>query len=125
VQGLLSIVSVKLTTARGVAEQAVDGVVARLGRRTAPCRTATTPLRVTESDGVELDARTRRAVRDEMALHLDDLLLRRLDLATAGMPAAGDVEAVLGALASERQLDAAGLGVERRRLERALAAAAR
>jgi glycerol-3-phosphate dehydrogenase len=44
VAGAVSVAGVKYTTARGVAEQAVDLVAAKLGVRTAPCRTGTTRL---------------------------------------------------------------------------------
>ena len=44
VGGLLSVHGVKYTTARALAEQAVDRVAARLGRAAAACRTAATPL---------------------------------------------------------------------------------
>ena len=42
--GLVSLQGVKYTTARAVAERAVDLVVRRLGRAAPPCRTAVTPL---------------------------------------------------------------------------------
>ena len=44
VAGAVSVAGVKYTTARGVAEQVVDLVAAKLGVRTAPCRTGTTRL---------------------------------------------------------------------------------
>jgi glycerol-3-phosphate dehydrogenase len=44
VSGALSVAGVKYTTARGVAEQVVDLVSAKLGAATAPCRTARTRL---------------------------------------------------------------------------------
>jgi glycerol-3-phosphate dehydrogenase len=42
--GALSVVGVKYTTGRGVAEQVVDLAVERLGRQAAPCRTGSTLL---------------------------------------------------------------------------------
>lgn len=44
VEGLLSMVGVKYTTARAVAARAIDGVAEKLERGSAACRTATTPL---------------------------------------------------------------------------------
>jgi len=43
-QGLVTLQGVKYTTARLVAEAAVDLAFAKLGRRAPPCRSATTPL---------------------------------------------------------------------------------
>lgn len=42
--GALSLIGVKYTTGRGVAEAAVDAVVRKLGTRVGPCRTADQPL---------------------------------------------------------------------------------
>jgi glycerol-3-phosphate dehydrogenase len=44
VPGLISVTSTKFTTGRLVAQEAVDGVVTKLGRRSLPCQTAVTPL---------------------------------------------------------------------------------
>jgi len=85
VPGLITVVGVKYTTARSVAQRAIDLVLRRLGSPTVPCLTADTPLpgaRVLEG---ALEARARHAVREEMALHLEDAVLRRLDLGTAGV----------------------------------------
>ena len=43
---------------------------------------------------------TLAAVREEMAIHLADVVLRRTDLGTAGPPAPGDLEAAAAAMAS-------------------------
>jgi glycerol-3-phosphate dehydrogenase len=84
--GLLSLIAVKYTTARGIAEQAVDRALRQLGRVAAPCRTAVTPLVEARSLPGTLEEQARLAVRDEMARHLDDVLLRRLEVGTAGVP---------------------------------------
>ncbi|HEY2943489.1 MAG TPA: FAD-dependent oxidoreductase [Vicinamibacteria bacterium] len=105
--GLCSIRSVKYTGARASAEAAIDLVVRRLARRAAPCRTATTVLPRARPLAGTLAERARLATRDEMALHLTDAVLRRLDLGTAGPPAPADVEMVAQAMASERGWDAA------------------
>ncbi len=44
VQGLITMIGVRATTARGVAERAVDLVVKKLGRDVPKCRTAVTPI---------------------------------------------------------------------------------
>jgi glycerol-3-phosphate dehydrogenase len=100
VAGLVSIQGVKYTAARSVAQRAVDRVCARLGRRT-PSRTATTVLDAAAPLHGPLEERTRRVVREEMALHLTDALLRRLDLGTAGPPEPGDVAVVAATMAAE------------------------
>jgi glycerol-3-phosphate dehydrogenase len=97
--GLITVVGVKYTTARALAERAVDLTLRRLRRAAVPSRTAHTPLPV-PAEGTLVD-RTRRAVREEMALHLDDAILRRLDLGTTGQPSAQDVEHVSAAMAGE------------------------
>jgi len=122
VPGLVSLLGAKLTTARAVAERAVDLVCARLGRAE-PGRSADEPLAHARPVTSPLAEAARQAARDEMALHLDDALLRRLDLATAGRPAAGDVEAVAVALAAELGWNQATAAAERQRLEGALRAA--
>jgi glycerol-3-phosphate dehydrogenase len=121
--GLLSLLSVKYTTARATAETAVDAAVRRLSGRYAPCRTAVTPLRRAGPLEGTLAEQARAAVREEAALHLDDCVLRRLDLATAGRPSAAAVEDVAAAMAGELGWDAARAARERARLEEALRAA--
>jgi glycerol-3-phosphate dehydrogenase len=99
--GLVSVQGVKYTTARSVAERAIDLVLRRLGRPAVACRTASTPLpkaRVLEGS---LKARTREAMGHEMALTLADAVLRRLDLGTAGPPAEKDLTVVCRLMASE------------------------
>jgi glycerol-3-phosphate dehydrogenase len=114
--GLLTVVGVKLTTARGVAEAAIDLVARRLSRAPAPCRTAVTPLpRARPLEG-RLEDRAREAVREEMAVTLADALLRRLDLGTGAPPAEADVDAVAGVMAAEHGWDEARKAAERRAL---------
>ena len=131
-RGLVSVVGVKWTTARAVAEEAVDLVFRKLGRTPPPCRTARIAVRGGEcsdwhalqaeieartgldedaarhlaqnygSDWTELDldaapgplspatpvqrAEVLYAVRHEMALELEDVVLRRTDLGSTGPP---------------------------------------
>lgn len=114
--GLISVVGVKYTTARGVAERVVDLACSRLARRTAPCRTAATPLAHARPLEGTLEQRARAAVRDEMALRLDDAVLRRLDLGTAGLPAEDQLLSVATALAAELGWDAGRRSAEIERL---------
>jgi glycerol-3-phosphate dehydrogenase len=116
--GLVSLQGVKYTTARAVAERAVDLVARRLGRGLPPCRTAVTPLADARPLGPPLEDAARRAVRDEMAVTLADAVLRRLDLGTAGPPRPEELETVARAMAAE-------LGWDRARVERERASLAR
>jgi glycerol-3-phosphate dehydrogenase len=76
VRNMFSVEGVKFTTARRVAEAVTDRVMAALGRAPVPCRTA--QARVDDGDLLEatLEARVRRAVREEMAVRLPDVLRR-------------------------------------------------
>ncbi len=115
--GLVSLQGVKYTTARLVAEQAVDLVVRRLSREASPCRTAVTRLPGARLLAGPVGDRALRAVRDEMALTLADAVLRRLDLGTAGPPPPEDLDAVTRVMAAELGWDA-----DRERRERAVLA---
>jgi glycerol-3-phosphate dehydrogenase len=111
--GLVSLQGVKYTTARAVAERAVDLVVRRLGRQVRACRTAVTPLPGARPLPGPLEERARCAVRDEMALTLADAILRRLDLGTAGPPPADELGAVAGVMATELGWDSGRERAER------------
>jgi glycerol-3-phosphate dehydrogenase len=113
VPGLLTVVAAKYTTARAVAERAVDTIQQRLARPCAPSRTSITPLPAARLLDGPLKDRVRRAVQEEMAHSLADVVLRRLDLGTAGEPAVEDVETVAGVLFHELGWDAARLAAQR------------
>jgi glycerol-3-phosphate dehydrogenase len=83
---LLSIVGVKYTTARLVAERAVDLVSGKLARATSPCRTSATTLPTAGSHDLQTDDPIRRAVESEMAQTLTDVVVRRTGLGAAGYP---------------------------------------
>lgn len=100
IPGLFSMRGVKLTTARAEAEKAVDLVVRRLGRTAPRCRTATTPLSGALPLQGSVAEQTRVAVREEMAVHLTDVVLRRTALGTAGPPAPEELEAAASAMAA-------------------------
>jgi len=114
--GLVSVQGVKYTTARLLAEQAVDLVARRLGRSVPPCRTAGTPLPFARLLEGPLAARAGTAVREEMAETLADAVLRRLDLGTAGPPSPTDLDCVVRVMAAERGWDAARIASEREAL---------
>jgi glycerol-3-phosphate dehydrogenase len=113
VPGLLSVLGVKFTTARGVAETAVDLAARRLGRTVAACRTAFTQLPRARPLAGTLEEQVREAVREEMAVSLDDALLRRLDIGTTGPVAEADVGVVATVMAAELGWDADRLAAER------------
>jgi glycerol-3-phosphate dehydrogenase len=121
VAGLVSLVGVKFTTARAAAEKAVDLAASRIGRRVGRCRTAHTPLPDARPLSGTLEEQARHAVREEMALHLPDAVLRRLDLGSGGPPEAAALEVVLRTMAGELGWDGARVSEE----ERALASAYR
>ena len=120
VPGLLSIYGAKYTTARAVAEKAVDRACARLGRHTPRCRTAETPLAEARVLEGPLAERARHVARAEMARSLADAVLRRLDLGTAGPPPEAEVDEVARALAGELGWDEARTLAEKEALGRAL-----
>ena len=116
-RGLLTLVAVKYTTARAVAEAAIDGVLERLGRPPLASRTATTALAEARPLVGTLEQRTRQAVRNEMALSLADAVLRRLDLGTAGAPPAAEVDVVARVMAEELGWDLARIARERAEID--------
>jgi len=113
VPGLLTVVAAKYTTARAVAEQAVDVIEERLERPHVASRTAVVPLPEARLLEGSLRDRARTAVQKEMALSLADAVLRRLDLGTAGEPASEDVGVVASVMAHEFGWDLARIGTER------------
>lgn len=117
--GLVSLQGVKYTTARLIAERAVDVAERRLGRLPTPCRTAATPLSRAHLLEGSLPERALTAVREEMAHSLADAVLRRLDLGTGAPPAASDLECVCRAMAAELGWDPARESAERAALARA------
>ncbi|WP_299819343.1 FAD-dependent oxidoreductase [uncultured Jannaschia sp.] len=87
VDGLVSVVSIKYTTARLVAERVVDHAAARLDRPApapAPRPLAEATLVDDPADADALAARCREEIRDGMALHLGDVVFRRTRLAETG-----------------------------------------
>ena len=92
IAGLISVEGTKYTTARGVAERAIDLVFHKWGRKAPPCRTADTPvdrqpLTVPAENGVSLLHRQAvHAIRTEMAVKLTDVVFRRTALGSERCP---------------------------------------
>ncbi len=97
---LVSIVSVKYTTARAVAERAVDLVMAKLGRRPVACRTGETPLPAAVLDGLPPRVAAQRAVEAEMARTLADVVVRRVGAGARGYPGDAVVQEYAAAVAA-------------------------
>ena len=96
---LISIVGVKYTTARAVAQKAVDLILRKLGRPPARCETATTVLPDAAIDDRDASDPISHAIEQEMAHTLTDVVVRRTGLGALGAP--GDAEA--GAAAGRMQ----------------------
>lgn len=88
IANLISTIGVKYTTARAVAEQAVALLGTKFGKLVQPVNSAEIPL--IEAENVPavgpVDVQVHAAVRNEMALTLSDVVLRRTELGTAGHP---------------------------------------
>ncbi len=115
VEGLVSMIGVRYTTARQTAADAVDAVFHVLGYPRPPaCRTDQTPLvggrevrqgsRPDEPLGPACTATVadlRHAVREESALRLSDAVIRRTDLGSAGHPGRQALERAARIMAAE------------------------
>jgi glycerol-3-phosphate dehydrogenase len=97
-----------------VAEKSVDIAVARIGRRVGSCRTAYTDLPAARPLTGTLEEQARHAVREEMAVHLADAVLRRLELGSAGLPEPSALGVVAAAMARELGWDGARVAEETR-----------
>jgi glycerol-3-phosphate dehydrogenase len=91
---LISVIGVKYTTARAIAERVVDLILRKLGRPAVRCRTAETPLpgaAIHDSDAADP---VLHAIRGEMAQTLCDVVIRRTgqgSLSYPGDAVAGDI----------------------------------
>ena len=110
VRHLISMEGVKFTTARRVVERAIDRVFVSLGRSIPPCRTAQqqldgglVPPEITEKISEE---EIFRAVRQEMAVKLSDLVFRRTRLGAAPKLQRRAVEAAARTFGAESGWDA-------------------
>jgi hypothetical protein len=113
----VTVLGVKYTTARGVMQRALRLVFHDLGRSPGVPLLGE-PLPFACSLPGTLAERTRTAVQDEMARTLEDAVLRRLDLGTAGPPAETETDEVARAMAAELHWDEAETARQRRSLAR-------
>jgi glycerol-3-phosphate dehydrogenase len=93
--GLFSAIGGKWTTSRQLAETVVDRLVRALGARVHACRTAHNPLPVVP------EPTPLAAIRDEMALTLEDVIMRRTAIGQLGPPQRETLEGVSDMMASE------------------------
>ena len=116
VRRLISVEGVKFTTARQVVERAIDRVFVSLGRPIPPCRTAAQQLEgagdAVPSAAVISEEDIRRAVREEMAVTLSDLVFRRTTLGAAPKLRRLAVEAAARTFAAESGWDTVREGEE-------------
>jgi glycerol-3-phosphate dehydrogenase len=86
VDGLFSAIGGKWTTSRHLAERVVDVVVAKLGKSANRCTTANARLPGARSLPSDIAAQVVLALREEMALTLDDVVMRRNGMGQLGNP---------------------------------------
>ncbi|MBV9061695.1 MAG: glycerol-3-phosphate dehydrogenase/oxidase, partial [Alphaproteobacteria bacterium] len=98
VAALYSAIGGKWTTSRRLAEQVVDKIDAKLGKSFGRCRTATSGLpNVPSADQSDV----LRAVRAEMALTMEDLVMRRTGVGLLGKPGAHVLEGMSRTMGAE------------------------
>jgi glycerol-3-phosphate dehydrogenase len=118
VRHLISVEGVKYTTARRVAERVVSSVFRELDRPSPACRTAEVPLVTSgqepliQADGLVDALPVRRAVRQEMALKLGDIVFRRTSPGLAGRLSRATVSQAAKLAGTELGWDAARQGLE-------------
>jgi glycerol-3-phosphate dehydrogenase len=103
VLGILSILGVKYTTARLVAEKAVNLICRELGNSYLKCVTRTLPIEQSHLiqpdsdffDTLSFGQFCQDQVEHSMVQHLTDLVLRRMDLAARGILTAAQLEICL------------------------------
>lgn len=91
VDGVISVIGVKYTTARAVAERTIDLVLKKLGRRNIRCRTAEVLLPTAGLEEKPPANPIRHAIEAEMAHTLADVVIRRTGIGAAGYPGDGAV----------------------------------
>ena len=90
IEGLITVLGVKYTTARDVAERTVTLAARKLGKSIRPSTSASVPLPgsinqpAANTNGY--DASVQNAVRNEMAMTLSDVIYRRTDIGGKGAP---------------------------------------
>jgi glycerol-3-phosphate dehydrogenase len=111
-RGMISLAGGKFTTARHLAERAVDVVVKQLGVRVAPCSTATAPLAPGENllGDVSSDigiTQVLLAMQEQFAKHTEDVVFRRSRLWLDASAARAAAPTVTGWMAERLGWDAA------------------
>jgi glycerol-3-phosphate dehydrogenase len=109
--GLFSAIGGKWTTSRRLAEAVVDRLVQKLGIAAARCETGKTRL-PGAVPAAAIDAQVMVAIREEMALTLEDIVMRRTDIGQYGPPANATLRTV-----SLLMADALGWTDDRRKRE--------
>ncbi|MEM7641565.1 MAG: FAD-dependent oxidoreductase [Pseudomonadota bacterium] len=130
VPGLISVMGVKYTTARLIAERAIDAAARQIERPVSTSPSLSTPLPpvglapVDPDDPAALAARIRSAFEEEMAQTLEDVVLRRTPLAETGalrgQKGAARLSRLEESAASQRGWDAAHRVSQRAALRHAL-----
>jgi glycerol-3-phosphate dehydrogenase len=99
--GLLSVVGTKFTTARRLAEQVVDSLLPMVDKAHVASATADTPLVPEKPVVTGMAERAREAVREEMALSLEDVVVRRMGLGLTSCPSVEVLGQIADATAEE------------------------
>lgn len=117
IDGLLTVIGVKYTTARWTAERTVNLALQKMSKSALPCQTQSTLLRgdsidAAEHRGVEQvgppqnqllfdPGQVIHAIRHQMAFNLSDVIYRRTELGAAGLPEIQILTACAALMASE------------------------
>jgi glycerol-3-phosphate dehydrogenase len=99
--GLYTVVGVKWTTAREVASRTISRIAGRIAPAAAHPAPETAPLSGAEPDGPATPERVRRAVHDELAQRLSDVVFRRTTLGAGGHPGIDALERCADLVAAE------------------------
>jgi glycerol-3-phosphate dehydrogenase len=97
--GLMAVIGGKWTTARSVAETTLDLALRKLHRHARACTTAT--RRLPESGGGDVEMQIARATREEMAVTLEDVIMRRTAIGQEGDPGPAVLEQAATIMARE------------------------
>ena len=92
IEGFISIIGVKYTTARLIAEKCINLAFRKLGKKDPGCLTKKQPLEGSTKATIEVEKLDhdgfsrfcRDQIKNSMAIHLSDLVLRRMNLAMQG-----------------------------------------
>jgi glycerol-3-phosphate dehydrogenase len=104
-EGLITTLGVKYTTARDVAERTINLAARKLGQAIRPSSSATAPLPAGDRD-------VRSAIHGEMAQTLTDVVYRRTGLGATGVPPEEMLQACAKTMAQELGWDADRLATE-------------